>query len=243
MLNIGIWEIRQGLETDLTTECAMSPARRVFPATEWLIRCARGFHQWLTHTEAVNDDHARRSYRGGPLCPKDITPLSAERWTFWKTRLAELINSRDTFENEDYVFGRLKGALAEMEAVTKTEDTPGRKMIDSGLPDPEIPPGKWYPVPYRNHEGLQLTTPGETKLGLRGPYQEWLMFPLIPGNGSKRWVPEDPTPGVWRSAATEGDSQDFNVSFHSRGTVEHPQGGHAELRLATYHSGRSRKSR
>lgn len=57
-----------------------------------------------------------RSLRGGSLCD-GISPLSLERWGFWKRRLSEIISDAGTLELNGPILDRISDALESMNAV------------------------------------------------------------------------------------------------------------------------------
>lgn len=90
----GIWELRAGLEGDVTKDNEGKPLpqasvdTKVRVAAEWIIRA--GDRLWKDSLLGVwADSTETRAYVGGDLIPA-TNGLNLERWGFWKRRFAEV---------------------------------------------------------------------------------------------------------------------------------------------------------
>ncbi|ROW07903.1 hypothetical protein VMCG_03448 [Cytospora schulzeri] len=117
--SFGIWELRSGLEEDVSTDVQDKPfpqavaEARVRVASEWIIRAGdRLLKDSLLGVWAVETALMGRAYVGGELIPA-TRGLNLERWGFWKRRLGELRNG----VQEETVRRAIDRALAVMTAL------------------------------------------------------------------------------------------------------------------------------
>lgn len=114
-LNFPIWQLRMTLEEPPVKGPAMACRLRV--ATEWVIHCANAIFDEINSKEEL-DESLARTLRTGPLY-EGKTPLSIERWDFWKKRFSEIGGDLGDLEVDSAISGRILDALRSMDAVGK----------------------------------------------------------------------------------------------------------------------------
>ncbi|KAL6862836.1 hypothetical protein ACO1O0_003074 [Amphichorda felina] len=88
--NFAVWQLRHGLEEDLSDDAAAFANSRIAVASEWLIQAgARILPICLVQEQEDLDEHDKRSLSGGELYT-GLPGFDLERWGFWKRRLLTL---------------------------------------------------------------------------------------------------------------------------------------------------------
>ena len=80
---------------------------QIWVATEWIIRCADAIFEDISSGEELKEGTAR-FLRTGPLY-EDFSPLSVERWGFWKERLRPLSRMLRSWDSTGTLLRRLRG--------------------------------------------------------------------------------------------------------------------------------------
>lgn len=117
----GIWELRSGLEGDVTKDDEGKPLPQasietlVRVAAEWIIRAGdKLWKESLLGVWAEESASTGRAYIGGKLIPA-TRGLNLERWGFWKRRFAEVCE----VVKEDAARDAVRQALEHMTALEK----------------------------------------------------------------------------------------------------------------------------
>ncbi|KAI1327340.1 hypothetical protein F5Y16DRAFT_399518 [Xylariaceae sp. FL0255] len=93
------------------------------------------------------------------------------------------------------------------------------------------PPNSAYPSVYWNREKLPMSTPGSQLPQGNITRQGWMHHPLVPGS-STPYVSGSGRPGGVRSFYTDGDPNNFDVSYHVPNAAK---SGKKKFAKATYH--------
>jgi hypothetical protein len=120
-----IVDICTGLERDLKPQSSRRPFMHlgmdtdVWVACDWLARDARLIYRRVTSGKAL-PDNLKDKYALRELCPPGTGLLSIERWEFWKTRIAEILDDTKLGLNGP-ARSRCRTALAAMRAAELEE--------------------------------------------------------------------------------------------------------------------------
>ncbi|KAL2757650.1 hypothetical protein ACRALDRAFT_1074608 [Sodiomyces alcalophilus JCM 7366] len=107
--NFALWQLKHGLEQEMSasepTDC------RVAVASEWLVHASPLLLRRCLEEMGELNDLQKRSYSPGDLFP-GYAGLNAERWGFWKRRLAEVrpLVGDDTAARVDLAIRRMTEA-------------------------------------------------------------------------------------------------------------------------------------
>ena len=90
---------------------------RLWVACEWIIHCATLiFH---TNLKEELDEKTTQLLQTGSLC-NGVSPVSIERWKFWKKRFLELIADAGSLELDSTITKRMSDALRSMIAAEES---------------------------------------------------------------------------------------------------------------------------
>ncbi|KAI9150801.1 CoA ligase [Paramyrothecium foliicola] len=96
---LALWEIYDALESP-PTEVQTLMNCRVGVVTLLILRCAQILMKEMRSPEGQSEKPKTASEALGPLFGKNLPPRSLQRWSFWKTRLTELLNESAALEVE-----------------------------------------------------------------------------------------------------------------------------------------------
>lgn len=118
-----IWQLRTALEEPFLTASGMHC--RLWVASEWVMHCAKPIFQEMGSKTKLPYPLSR-SLGTGSLCNDGISPMSVERWTFWKERFAELAANADSLGLHNTITARILEAPKTMAAVEEQDQSMAR---------------------------------------------------------------------------------------------------------------------
>ncbi|KAI1758785.1 hypothetical protein GGR53DRAFT_515895 [Hypoxylon sp. FL1150] len=108
-----IWQLRKALEEPPIRGPALEC--QIWVASEWILNYADSIFEEMNCKDEVDEDTAR-ILRGGSLY-KGKSPLSLERWSFWKNRFSELSANATSLGLDSAITTRISEALKSMDDI------------------------------------------------------------------------------------------------------------------------------